>query len=94
MRFFNKRFSQETTLKTIDNPQEQQEIETNLIQEETPLDTAEISPNNPMSTHLMSKFYRFQTSSEPPESFYENEAWAPKEEGIGLFRKHRMKNVD
>lgn len=47
------------------------------------------------STNLMSKFYRNQkaSTSEAPETLYENEAWAPKNETIGIFRKRRM-NVE
>lgn len=79
MRFLNTRLSQETALDTSDN-HSQEQGEAVLPQ-----------PGN-----LMNKFYRYQTifNSEGPETFYENEAWAPENEGVGLFRKHRMKKVE
>lgn len=92
MRFLNSRYSQQTTLDTIDSIQLQREPVSDLIPEENLQNTSKISLM--ASTNLMSKFYRFQTLTdrEPPETFYENEAWAPNNEGVGFFHKHRMKD--
>lgn len=95
MRFLNTRFSREITIENTDTVLEQSETVTNSIQEETPRNALETIPTAPTSTNLMSKFYRNQKTSttEAPENLYENEAWAPKNEIIGLFRKRRM-NVE
>jgi len=44
------------------------------------------------SVNFMSKFFRYQKTSfsQPPETLYENEAWAPEAEFVGLFRKRRV----
>jgi hypothetical protein len=92
MRFLNTRFSQEITIDTINNPQKQREPATELIQEEKHRNVSEIGLTASNSTNLMSKFYRYETlfNIEPPEVLYENEAWAPTTESIGLFHKRRV----
>lgn len=60
---------------------------------DTTLEQSESIPTALISTNLMSKFYRKTLITEGPETLYENEAWAPKNEIIGLFRKLKI-NVE
>ena len=86
MGFLNKIISTET----IDT---EQSI-TGNYQENTPQNTPEYVQAESTSVNLMSKFFRTQklSSTEPPETLHENEAWAPETEYVGLFRKCRVNN--
>ncbi|MDP4159683.1 MAG: hypothetical protein Q8911_07980 [Bacillota bacterium] len=86
MLFTKTLFSKMLPSDKINDNLEQSDAVTNSIEEETPALS---------SSNLMSRFYRFQKNSdaEAPDVLYENEAWAPKNETTGLFRKLRM-NVE
>ncbi|HEY8909786.1 MAG TPA: hypothetical protein VIM51_05840 [Desulfosporosinus sp.] len=69
----------------------------NTIFSDDPDDTSHNAPEEnivfgPAPGNLMSKLFRNHNTalSEGPESLYENEAWAPENECVGLFRKHRV----
>lgn len=61
--------------------------ETPVPETETTTEPASLE-TNPYSVNLFGKF-RNQQINPGPETSYENEAWAPETELIGLFRKHR-----
>lgn len=81
-----------------DNVQELNITRLNGLQKENPQetqnilhDTLEIDHTTSTSINLMSKMFGFQNSVlEPPDTFCENEAWAPTTEYVGLFRKGRV----
>ena len=90
MDFLKKIFFKDNTTENIDTISEQSitvsdgDLEGAL---QTTLETSVLT-----SINLRSKFLRTQKSSfsAPPETFYENEAWAPETEYVGLFRKRRV----
>ncbi|WP_407308417.1 hypothetical protein [Desulfosporosinus sp. SB140] len=82
--------------KASDNNVVQETTENNVASEEEEI---ELGDNNlpRTSVNLMNKFFRFQRSqSEPPEFLYENEAWSPNQEYVGLFHKgsHQTQDQD
>ena len=93
MGFLNKIFSTDNTIEATDTILEQSITGTNDYPEETPQNTPENVQSALTSVNLMSKFFRTQkfSSTEPPETLHENEAWAPQTEFVGLFRKCRVK---
>lgn len=91
MGFLKRKLSKDNTAENIDTLTTQCETAISDNPEYTHLNALENSYDS-NSVNFMSKFFRHQklSISHPPETLYENEAWAPEPEFVGLFRKRRV----
>ncbi|SPF35420.1 conserved hypothetical protein [Candidatus Desulfosporosinus infrequens] len=96
MHFLKKFFSKDNTPETSDIiPEQTISVSQDHLDSTLQNNSENIQPV-PNSINLRSKFLRIQKSSfsEPPETFHENEAWAPEPEFVGLFRKRRINAIE
>ena len=92
MGFLSKIFSTNDIVEKKDTVPDQGKTVSNDHQEDISLDISENIVFTPTPVNLMNKLFHKQKNalSEAPETLYENEAWAPETEFVGLFRKHRV----
>jgi len=92
MSFLRKIFFKDDTVETKDTVPEPGKTVSSDHQEITPQNVPENIVFTPTPVNLMSRLFRIHNTalSEIPETLYENEAWAPVNEFVGLFRKHRV----
>jgi len=89
MGFLRKIFFNDDTVEEKDTVPELSKTVSNDFQENTSQNVPENVVFTQAPVNLMGKLLRNQKNA-LPETLFENEAWAPKNGFVGLFRKHRV----
>ncbi|HWQ42357.1 MAG TPA: hypothetical protein VN456_10045, partial [Desulfosporosinus sp.] len=92
MGFLRRIFSKDHTVEKKETVPELSNIVSDNYIEATSQNVSETIIFDPTPVNLTNRLFHKQKNTllEGPETLYENEAWAPVSEYVGLFRKHRV----